>query len=270
MQDGRGAILDLRNASVGAIEDEEASWPEKGNLFLDGFVYERISIGPADAGARLNWLDRQKEFTPQPYRQLAKVLRERANDEGAKQVLFELESRARAEDRRLLVHSPVRWLLNSTEDTFSGVTVGYGIYPTWAIGYSVGLAGLGWILFRRAQRVGAMAPTDKDAYAEFHDGKTPARRLPFNPLIYSVENCIPLVKLGQDERWQPDPNPQRSVPPLARRKFWRVVDSVLDFIVRDWAVTPTALRWFRWIMIGLGWLLATFFVAGLTGIIKVG
>jgi hypothetical protein len=115
-----------------------------------------------------------------------------------------------------------------------------------------------------------MAPTEKDAYDEFREGRTPVRYQPFNPLIYSVENCIPLVKLGQDDRWQPDPNPQRRVPAVAVGKLSRAVDSMLDFVVRDWAVTPRALRWFRWIMIGLGWLLATFFVAGLTGIIKVG
>jgi hypothetical protein len=33
-------------------------------------------------------------------------------------------------------------------------------------------------------------------------------------------------------------------------------------------LSPIALRWFRWILIGLGWLLATFFVAGVSGIIK--
>jgi hypothetical protein len=31
-----------------------------------------------------------------------------------------------------------------------------------------------------------------------------------------------------------------------------------------------ALRWFRWIMIGLSWLLVTFFVGAVTGIIKIG
>jgi hypothetical protein len=271
VQDARATQLDLRNAWVGGVVDDEASWPDRGNLLLDGFVYEHLMYGPTDARTRLDWLDRQKEFKPQPYRQLAKVLRERGDADGAKQVLFELESRARAEDRRRLVHSPVRWLLQAGEAAVYDATVGYGIYPGRAIWYLGGLTTLGWIVHRRAQRVGAMAPTDKDAYAEFHgsNGKTPVRYQPFSPLIYSIENCVPLVKLGQDERWQPDPNPQRSVSPLARRKFWRAVDSVVDSVVRDWAVTPAALRWFRWIMIGLGWLLATFFVAGLTGIIKV-
>jgi hypothetical protein len=261
--------LDFRNASVGAIWDDQASWPDRGNLLLDGFVYEIISSGPTGAEERLEWLDRQGVFKPQPYRQLAKVLRERGDDGGAKQVLFELESRARAEDRKRLVHSPVRWLIRSSADVISDATVGYGIYPGRAMWYLCGLTALGWIVHRRAQRVGAMAPTDKDAYAEFLKSQTPVHYEPFNPLIYSLENCVPLVKLGQDERWQPDPNPQRSVPPVAGGKLRLVVDSVLDFVVRDWAVTPAALRWFRWIMIGLGWLLATFFVAGLTGI-KVG
>jgi hypothetical protein len=73
---------------------------------------------------------------------------------------------------------------------------------------------------RRAQRVGAMAPSDKDAYAEFREGKgTQVRYQPFSPLIYSVENCTPLVKLGQDERWQPDPDPHLCVPPVAAGKL---------------------------------------------------
>jgi hypothetical protein len=268
-KNGRNTELDLMNASVGSIVDDEASWPDRGNLFLDGFVYERFWGGPTDARTRLEWLDRQRKFTPQPYRQLAKVLREMGDDEGAKKVLFELEKRSRAEDRRRIVHAPVRWF-RFGEDVVSDATVGYGIYPGKAIWYLGGLTALGWIVHRRAQRVGAMAPTDKDAYDEFRKGQSPVPYQPFNPLIYSVENCIPLVRLGQDERWQPDPDPQRLARPVAGGRFWRVVDLVLDFLVPDWAVTPVALRWFRWIMIGLGWLLATFFVAGLTGVIKVG
>lgn len=285
VRNSQSARLDLRNAEVGSLMDDQASWPKKTNLLLDGFVYERISSilgetgfgegplegSPTDARTRLEWLDRQPEFRPQPYHQLAKILRDMGDDGGARQVLFELESRTRAEDRRRIAQGPFRWLLFS-EDAISRETVGYGIYPMWAVWYLCGLTALGWIVHRRAQRVGAMAPTEEKAYAEFHNnnGTLPDRYQPFNPLIYSLENCIPLVKLGQDERWQPDPNPQRRIPPVASRRFKRVVDSVLDRVVRDWAVTPAVLRWFRWIMIGLGWLLATFFVAGLTGIIKVG
>lgn len=269
VQSARSTQLELTNASVGALVDDEASWPERGNLFLDGFVYERITYGPTDARTRLNWLDRQGEFAPQPYRQLAKVLRERGDDDGARQVLFELEKRSRAEDRRRIVHAPFRWL-RFGEDVVSEATVGYGIYPGNAIWYACVLATLGWIVHRRAERMGAMAPADKDAYDEFSKGLTPEHYQPFNPLIYSIENCIPLVKLGQDDLWRADPNPQIRVAPVAGGKFRRRVNSALDWVVPGWAVGPVALRWFRWIMIGLGWLLATFFLAGLTGIIRAG
>jgi hypothetical protein len=272
IQNVRNTKLDLRSASVGELGDYEASWPGKGKLFLDGFVYERFLDGPRipkDVRTRLRWFDRQGEFKPQPYRQLAEVLRARGDEDGAKQALFELEKRARAEGRRGIVFAPVRWFRHG-EDAVFDATVGYGIYPGRAIWYLCGLTALGWIVHRRAQRVGAMAPTDKEAYTEFHEGRIPVHYQPFSPLIYSVENCLPLLKLGQDERWQPDQDPRRSEPAIAGGKLRRAVDSVLDVVVGDWALTPAALRWFRWIMIGLGWLLTTFFVAGLTGIIKVG
>ena len=262
------ARLDLGNASAGMLWDDQPSWPDRGHLLLDGFVYERISKGPRGAKERLEWIDRQDYFTPQPYQQLAKVLREMGDDGGAKQALFVLEKRTREEERRRLVYA-ARWF-KASNNTLSDLTVGYGIYPGQAIWYLCGLTALGWLVHRRAQRVGAMAPTDKDAYADFHKGETRLRCQPFSPLIYSLENCIPLVKFGQDESWQPDPNPQLREPEVAKGKLRRILDSALDFVVRDWAVSPEALRWFRWIMIGLGWLLATFFVAGLTGIIKAG
>jgi hypothetical protein len=259
--------LELTNASVGAIVDNEASWPERGNLFLDGFVYERITVGPTDARARLEWLGRQGDFKPQPYQQLAKVLREMGDDDGAKQILFELEKRARAEDRKKIVHAPLR-CFRLGEDAVSDAAVGYGIYPGRAVWWACGLAALGWIVHRRAGRMGAMAPTEKDAYDEFSKGQAPDHYQPFNPLIYSIENCIPLVKLGQDDLWRADPHPQTRVAPVAGGKFRRAVNSALDAVVPNWTVRPVALRWFRWIMIGLGWLLATFFGAALTGFLK--
>ena len=290
IQNANVVELDLRNASVGSLADDEESWPQKGRLRLDGFEYQRISDSPleedfleaseessgkkyeinipTDAPTRLKWLDIQPQFRPQPYRQLAKVLREMGDDDGAKEVLFEMESRARAENRRRLFHSPGRWLVRSTEDTFSGALVGYGIYPIWALGYSLGLTGLGWIIFRRAQRVGAMAPTGQSACETFHaEGVTPKCYPPFIPLVYSLENCLPVIKLGQDERWQPDPHPKTRVPPASSGRFGRAVDRLSD-LVPGYLVTPKCLRFLRWGMIIVGWVLAIYFVAGLTGAVK--
>jgi hypothetical protein len=49
-----------------------------------------------------------------------------------------------------------------------------------------------------------------------------------------------------------------------------IANWLLDALVPDCAIRPVTLRWFRWIMISLGWLLAAFFVAGLAGILKAG
>lgn len=290
--------LDLRNASIGSLSDDEKSWPVRGNLHLDGFVYERISRSPidsfgegisdeqfkeiekgfgqelvedspTDATTRLKWLERDVDFKPQPYRQLAKVLHEMGDDDGAKRVEFELESRLRAKDRRGLIHSPARWLFRSFEDRILDGAVGYGVYPMRAFGWLCAFTALGWIVHRRAQRAGRMAPRDEKAYEEFHSGRgLPKSYPPFNPFIYSLENCAPfLVRLGQDDRWGPDPHPQPQVSPPATCKFCRLVNWLVD-LFPDWFVTPGKLRFYRWFMIIVGWVLATFFVAGLTGIIK--
>jgi len=86
-----------------------------------------FTAASTQAEARLKWLDRQPEFAPPPYRQLAKVLRELGDDDGAKCVLHELETRTRVLRRRSL-NWPLRWF-RFGEDVFSDATVGYGIHP---------------------------------------------------------------------------------------------------------------------------------------------
>lgn len=273
----RCTSLDLSRTSVGSLTDDEKSWERANEYRLDGFVYEHI-LGldtPRGAETRLNWLNHQNGFAPQPYRQLAKVLHDIGDDSGMRQVLFELEGRMRSEERgSLLAHDPVKGALDSAADFFSWATIGYGIHPGWAILESAGLAGLGWIIFRRAYQLGAMVPSDKAARDAFRKGHAPEQYQPFAPLIYSIENSVPLVKFGQDERWQPNLEPsgnRADPPPQVRGKFMSAVNSVLDGVVGvlpAGAITPATLRWARWVMIGLGWLFATFFVAGLSGLVK--
>jgi hypothetical protein len=245
--------LDLRGASVGRISDDKASWPAKIELHLDGFIYGSIPGNLKDASWRLSWLGLQKEFAPQPYRQLAKVLRDLGDDDGAKQVSFELERKSH------------RWML----DGLFRYTIGYGIYPERAIWLMGAFAALNWVVYRRAKLAGAMAPTDKDSHAAFHtDGQPPAHYPPFNPLIYALEISVPLVKMGQDDHWQPDPTPTLHAPVPVTGRWAKLKNILLERPIPDKAISPGALRWFRLIMIIIGWGLATFFVAGLSGIIK--
>jgi hypothetical protein len=302
-----GVELDLTNASVGSIGDDwdERKWPK--SLVLDGFVYGRISKGPTDAASRLRWLARQDPFAPQPYRQLAKVLRERGDDDGAVTVLEEMEHlRRRQEDH------------TKFERLESGVfeeSIGYGYNPARAIWEIVGLSALAWIVYRRSYLAGKIVPTEKDAYESFQrDGHPPEHYTPFAPLVYSVENSLPIVKLGQGDNWHPgpdsesasstgnnwpthlaapriwthfpwlqrrlihwgllrDPNPKGELPRLQSfLVFWGLQPHPDPQAPRPrpsrWFTSPRFVRWFLWIQILLGWLLATLFLAGVTGIVR--
>ena len=188
---GRGYILDLREAAATYFMDRETSWPEMNNLKLDGFVYGHLVRGaPTDAGSRLDWLKRQgtNEFVPQPYEQLAKVLREAGDDAGAKTVLIAMEND--------------RWR-NGKEDWLergwgfiTWATIGYGYDVSRALWCILGLILIGSFLFIRGgpERRGWIIST------EVH----PERYRPFNGFIYSLETLLPLVDLYQAKHWVPD------------------------------------------------------------------
>jgi hypothetical protein len=248
------ATLDLRNVSAGSILDDKPSWPTNGKLKLDGFVYGHISGGLTDAEERLDWIGRQSPFTPQPYRQLARVLKDAGAKRGARRVLFEMEDRLWKKE-----HSPVAfisgWILK--------VVVGYG-YDLWrALAWLVVLASLGFFLYGTADLAGAMTPKDDKAYEYFKTyGYAPEGYQGLSPSLYSLENSLPLVKLGQADRWQPDPTPRsrassREGPSGGGWTSWmpRLMPS------------PPFLSGFLAFQIWAGWFLTTLFVAGVTGIV---
>lgn len=242
--------VNLMNATVGALADDVESWPPPGGLVLDGFSYGRISAGPKNASERLKWLARQQPFAPQPYRQLAKFLREEGDDAGARWVLFEMERlRRQKEDRD--------WL-DRASTVILKATIGFGHYPLWSILWLLAITFLWTVLFAGGFAVGSIAPADKDAYGPFkQQSELPPHYERFQPFVYAVEHSIPLVKLGQADRWQPDPNPKWQCSPT--QNLTRHV---------CWILSPVVLRFLQRIQIGLGWFFTTMFVAGVTGIVR--
>jgi hypothetical protein len=101
------------------------------------------------------------------------------------------------------------------------------------------LFGAGWFVYWANYPTG-LAPTDKTAYEEFKQGKLPNHYPRFHASIYSLENSLPLVKLGQADKWQPDPA----------------------------ATRPRRVLYFLRFQILVGWGLTTFFVAGVSGILR--
>jgi hypothetical protein len=195
------SALDLRNARVGALNDEEASWPEKETLHLDGFVYDRIAAGPTDATARLRWLDLQPKedgYLPQPYEQLIAVLRQMGRQDQIAKVAI-------AEQKDLYNRGDLdQWgkFWNRVLD----LVVGYGYEPWRAFLWMATLVIAGTLVFLRARlrSVPVMVPSEKDAYES--DEETEKTTLPqyypkFNALVYSLDVIFPF-DLGQKSHWR--------------------------------------------------------------------
>ena len=241
--DSERAGLDLMRALIGTLDDDAESWPKPGTkLLLDGLVYEHISAGaPKDVRSRLDWLSRQGFFTPQPYQQLATVFKNEGHDARARRILIEMERLRRKKEDRTLYTRAWSWILRWT--------ISYGYRPGIAVRWLAGLVLVGYAIFLAGYYAGEVVPTEKEAYSQLEIGHTlPPQYERFHALIYSIENSFPLVRLGQVDRWQPEPNPHKS--PCFRNLF------------------GYALLWFRWIQVLFGWALATFFVAGVAGIVR--
>jgi hypothetical protein len=247
-----GAVLDLGSATVNGLVDDEQSWPQPGRLGIDGFVYGDFYGGPTDARSRLRWIALasgwpppgyeaggvSSGFQPQPYRELAKVLRNRGDDAGARQVLI-AEEDARYSGESL----PVRLWAKSLN-----ATIGYGYAPLRALAWSLAVVLAGWAAVWMGKRAGVMRPT-------YPENSPPSAADPYeelHPLLYSLDVFLPFVNLHQEHYWWPDAAASGKCVVLGR-------------VIR---LRGRTLRHYLWLQIVAGWLLSAIFVAGVTGLLR--
>ena len=253
----RQVVLDLTDATAGPLQDSQASWPERGNLKIDGFTYSRISSAETiSVEARLRWL-KLAQFSLQPFQQLAKVLKESGDVDSPPDVLLGMEQERREHQDRGWMQRTGSWILHWT--------IGYGQKPLWALRWVLALIMLGSVIFGPGYLGGAIVPNDKDAYASFKkQGYTDSNYTGFNALIYSMENSFPVITLGVKAQWQPSSGSAAIRPAL--NQVWLQCLRNNGILVNS----PGFLRAWLWMQTIAGWVLATLFVAGLTGIVKTG
>jgi hypothetical protein len=243
--------LDLENTKADALWDDEASWPASGMLTIDGFVFNEFAGGPADAEARLRWLELQPPgYRPQPYRQVATVLRASGREGGAADVLIAKED--------VLRHQAGLGRMERVWNRMLEVTIGYGYRPLRALWWMAGFVAVGTLLFGLGYLARIVTPTDPAAYQAFvESGITPPHYPPFNALVYSLENFLPVVALHQEDYWRP--NPLHSV----RRETSSGGNGSAVGIRAG-----RLLRWYLWFHILAGWTLTPLFFAGLSGLVR--
>lgn len=246
--------LDLNGAVLQMLISDRQSWPGSANLLLTGFVYDEMALHapptkqdvasgtfqklpPLTVEDRIQWLMLQptepidRQIDPQPWMQVREVLERNGNQSGAKHVLYRFHKLEARKHRHVSREMRIifAWLEEAPQ----------------RIGWFVALTLLLFsAIFWKAGAKGALAPTEKDAYEAFIAGRPmPAAYPPLNPFIYTVDNALPLAKLGQDDKWAPD------------QRF-----PSTGFLTNYWF-----LMWTRWILVLWGWFQAAVLGAAIVG-----
>jgi len=226
-------VLDIQHATIGSLWDERESWPEKGKLLLHGLIYSEISDkAPRDVITRKEWLNRQADFMPQPYEQLAKVLKEGGYESNAKEILIakEKEKAKKLKCYKRLPH------------TLYGLLVGYGYHPWRAFLFGLIVIVVGEFLFSAGFQAASMAPVkNSDNPPEFH------------AFVYSLDVFLPVIDLHQANYWLPD----------SMKDFKLNISEKISI-----NVSGKILWYYVWIEIAAGWVLTTLLVVSLTGLIR--
>lgn len=182
--------LDVRHSHAKVFDDDEPSWPAVGKLQIDGFCFERFSDqAPLGFSVRKRWLERQdtESFTPQPYEQLAKVLKALGHRRDARLALMEKEREFRRKGRL----GSLRWAWSHVLES----SIGFGYAPWRAVHWLLAMWLLGAAVFWLAEDNSVIA-------ASGLAGPAPQ---PFLPIVYSLDVLLPLVDLKQETFWLPVP-----------------------------------------------------------------
>ena len=230
--------LDFKSAQIHVLVDSPEAWPKRKHsnglrnvIHLDGFTYERFGGGaPVVADVRKAWLKRQppahlgRDFKPQPFEQLIKVLRDMGHPEEAQKLAMERQG-------FLIRRRLARWWAGPREAVNAlaallwaatgGLLIGHGYRPLRVL-FIMGVVALACgFYFKLAAEQGVFAPRDSQVVlsAEFAKcrpeaggnwtkcaaiaGRKFAEYPQFNPWVYSFNVLLPVIDLQQEKSWAP-------------------------------------------------------------------
>jgi hypothetical protein len=240
--------VSLQSMHATTFNDDPKSWEgARGRLMLDGFTYGQIASAPTDSRSRIAWLalqpkaDLGPEFKPQPWEQLAAVLRAMGHPEEAREIAIEKQKRLRQAGKLARGVRPFHWLY--------GLLVGYGYRPmrllaatasVWLICAAAYWAAANPAWFGTETHLLAPPPTEPGRAASTPDYRN------FVPLIYSADVLLPVVDLGYKKEWQP----------------------IVADAQRNPLIWGQALRFLYWFEIAFGWVAGLLLVGVLGNLIK--
>ena len=273
--EGDGIEVDLIDAKVGTLVDSPGSWTSVKRLRLSSFRYDRIE-SKMEVQERLDWLTKHdasvRPFTPQPYVQLANVLRRQGMISAVNTVMIKREDLQRDADMKQAVQGNEWWglfalvmLLRPFLSLPFKWMFGYGHQPSRVLFWIAVILGITICCAQQIHIHGQLAPTSSvvltsqdwldsfpteplhpdsplwrtqmDAWAQTTSGRDYTS---FSAFLYALDLFIPLDALGQEKNWAPS----------AERGGWG-----------DWG------HRLRWLVQMAGWVITAIGAAVLTGLI---
>jgi hypothetical protein len=285
--------LDLSGAHVGDLVDDAASWPlAPDDLVLDGFTYDRIDGGNNTSfAARRRWLEAgsttKGEFRPQPYTQLAKVLRQMGHAGEARKVLIARTLRQGQANRAARwngVKGPLGTLWAGIRnvghlclDRLSLWVAGYGQDAARSLWWLVGLWLAATSLAQLAWEEGSFAPNS--AIILVSPGWELATAKDCFPRDTAPADCTPNpARLWSDTFTAQEGDPTMGADWDSFNRYAYAADLVVPFLdlgqTAAWAPSKDRggwgwiLWWARWVLATLGWVVTGLGVAAVTGVMQ--
>lgn len=233
-------------------------------LILDGLEYNHLSGENLDSLTLIKLLEEMPEFKPQPYKQMAKVLRNMGHHEDANNIMIKYSDiiTGRSENKFIKILKQIY-----------GFTAGYGYKPMRVLGTMLMVWFLCSLFYWNASKVAVFAPTNplvfqkKDSYnCNVNSGGTSLLDIfswskynstnnwvlnknldgeytTFNPFMYSLDVILPIVDLQVEKDWG-------------------------QYISSNNGTLNDVTRWIMWFEILFGWTYSLILVAILSGLAK--
>ena len=272
--------VDLRDVQLAILADDESAWPTSGALRLNGLTYERFADdyieavrSPTGWRKRCDWLSRQpsedlgSHFKPQPWTQLAKVLRSMGHTRAASQILFQRERRRLSWANQDV--SKREWLWRTA---LMGLPAGFGYQTHRAVGWLVLLWALGVGVYALAYEGKLFRPSSEEivAHPDYQaSGIVPEDYEGLDLALYSLDVLIPLADFHQERHWLPRGGGERAVDFADRFKGIARVPGMSALLAGlSGAYAAGFAKGFFYFQIAMGWFLTTIAAAGFTGFLE--
>ncbi len=265
-------VFDLDSAKAKDLRDSEGFWSYEGlkNISLDGFVYGHIH-DDFQAEKRKKWLAKMPKFKPQPYKQLAKVLRDMGHINDANEIMIEYHDKRSKEFKSGLKKS-FFWFYRSFSD--------YGYSPSKVVKWMFWVWLVCSIVYWHAANTGVFAPSnpivfqnvgyeyncspkevgfrdiiykEENGSKNWYYSSLKGEYTTFQPFLYSLDVILPVVDLYMEKDWGV------YIPPPSGYFDW-LDPSTITF--------NHIVRLIVWLEILFGWTLSLILVAILSGLAK--